>query len=44
MAILYDIEHITTYKYANPVTFSEHRAIRCLYKIIMGLIFVPTRE
>jgi len=27
MVILYDIEHITTYQYANPVTFGEHRAM-----------------
>ncbi|MBD1911867.1 MULTISPECIES: transglutaminase family protein [unclassified Leptolyngbya] len=27
MAVIYDLEHITTYRYANPVTFGEHRAI-----------------
>jgi transglutaminase-like putative cysteine protease len=27
MAIVYEIEHITTYKYANPVTLGEHRAM-----------------
>lgn len=27
MTLIYDLEHITTYKYANPVTFGEHRAI-----------------
>jgi transglutaminase-like putative cysteine protease len=27
MAVIYDIEHITTYRYANPVTFGEHRAM-----------------
>ncbi|MBE9227634.1 transglutaminase family protein [Phormidium sp. LEGE 05292] len=27
MTVIYDLEHITTYRYANPVTFGEHRAI-----------------
>lgn len=27
MSVIYDLEHITTYKYANPVKFGEHRAI-----------------
>jgi transglutaminase-like putative cysteine protease len=27
MSVIYDLEHITTYRYANPVTFGEHRAI-----------------
>jgi transglutaminase-like putative cysteine protease len=27
MTIIYNLEHITTYRYANPVTFGEHRAI-----------------
>ena len=27
MAAIYDLEHITTYRYTNPVTFGEHRAI-----------------
>jgi transglutaminase-like putative cysteine protease len=27
MPILYDVEHVTTYKYANPVTFGAHRAM-----------------
>ena len=27
MAVLFEIEHTTTYKYANPVTFGEHRAM-----------------
>jgi transglutaminase-like putative cysteine protease len=27
MSIIYDLEHITTYRYQNPVTFGEHRAI-----------------
>jgi transglutaminase-like putative cysteine protease len=27
MAILFEVEHITTYKYANPVTFGPHRAM-----------------
>ena len=27
MAILFEIEHATTYRYANPVTFSTHRAM-----------------
>jgi transglutaminase-like putative cysteine protease len=27
MAVVYEIEHITTYKYANPVTLGEHRAM-----------------
>lgn len=27
MSIIYDLEHITTYRYRNPVTFGEHRAI-----------------
>ena len=27
MAIVFEIEHATTYRYANPVTFSAHRAM-----------------
>jgi transglutaminase-like putative cysteine protease len=27
MAIVFEIEHATTYRYANPVTFSTHRAM-----------------
>lgn len=27
MAVIYDLEHITTYRYTNPVTFGEHRAM-----------------
>ncbi|MBR0830735.1 transglutaminase family protein [Bradyrhizobium manausense] len=27
MAVLFEIEHITTYKYANPVTFGTHKAM-----------------
>jgi transglutaminase-like putative cysteine protease len=27
MSVIYDLEHITTYKYQKPVTFGEHRAI-----------------
>lgn len=27
MTVIYDLEHITSYRYANPVTFGEHRAI-----------------
>ena len=27
MAVLFEIEHTTTYKYANPVTFGTHRAM-----------------
>ncbi len=27
MAVIYDIEHITQYKYANPVTLAQHRAM-----------------
>ena len=27
MTVIYDLEHITTYRYRNPVTFGEHRAI-----------------
>jgi transglutaminase-like putative cysteine protease len=27
MPILYDVEHVTTYKYASPVTFGVHRAM-----------------
>lgn len=27
MSVIYEIEHITTYKYANPVTLGEHRAM-----------------
>ncbi|OKH37921.1 transglutaminase-like superfamily protein [[Phormidium ambiguum] IAM M-71] len=27
MSVIYDLEHITTYRYTNPVTFGEHRAI-----------------
>ncbi len=27
MTVIYDLEHITTYSYRNPVTFGEHRAI-----------------
>ena len=27
MAVLFEIDHITTYKYANPVTFGTHRAM-----------------
>ncbi|MEP0919458.1 transglutaminase family protein [Leptolyngbya sp. DQ-M1] len=27
MSIIYDLEHTTSYRYRNPVTFGEHRAI-----------------
>jgi transglutaminase-like putative cysteine protease len=27
MAVLFEIEHTTTYRYANPVTFGKHRAM-----------------
>src|SRR5215471_4713088 len=27
MAVLYDVEHVTTYKYATPVSFGAHRAM-----------------
>lgn len=27
MTVIYDLEHVTTYSYRNPVTFGEHRAI-----------------
>ena len=27
MAILFEIEHVTSYKYANTVTFDTHRAM-----------------
>ena len=27
MAVLFEIEHATTYRYANPVTFGTHRAM-----------------
>ncbi|NJK48346.1 transglutaminase family protein [Candidatus Gracilibacteria bacterium] len=27
MSAIYDLEHTTNYRYANPVTFGEHRAI-----------------
>ncbi|UBF30005.1 transglutaminase family protein (plasmid) [Kovacikia minuta CCNUW1] len=27
MTVIYDLEHITTYRYRNPVTFGKHRAI-----------------
>ena len=27
MAIIFEIEHTTTYKYASPVTFGQHRAM-----------------
>ena len=27
MSVIYDLEHITTYRYANPVKFGTHRAI-----------------
>jgi len=27
MAILYEVEHVTTYRYATPVTFGAHRAM-----------------
>jgi Bacterial transglutaminase-like N-terminal region len=27
MAILFEIEHVTNYKYANTVTFDTHRAM-----------------
>jgi transglutaminase-like putative cysteine protease len=27
MSVIYDLEHITTYRYTKPVTFGEHRAI-----------------
>jgi transglutaminase-like putative cysteine protease len=27
MSIIYDLEHTTTYRYAKPVTFGQHRAI-----------------
>ena len=27
MTVIYDLEHVTTYRYHNPVTFGEHRGI-----------------
>lgn len=27
MSVIYELEHTTTYRYRNPVTFGEHRAI-----------------
>lgn len=27
MSVIYDLEHTTTYRYAKPVTFGQHRAI-----------------
>lgn len=27
MSVIFDLEHVTTYRYAKPVTFGEHRAI-----------------
>ncbi|HIK44779.1 MAG TPA: transglutaminase family protein [Leptolyngbyaceae cyanobacterium M65_K2018_010] len=27
MSVVYDLEHVTTYHYAKPVTFGQHRAI-----------------
>ena len=27
MTVLFEIDHVTTYKYANPVTFGTHRAM-----------------
>lgn len=27
MSIIYDLQHVTTYRYQKPVTFGEHRAI-----------------
>jgi transglutaminase-like putative cysteine protease len=27
MTVIYDLEHTTTYRYKNPVTFGQHRAI-----------------
>ena len=27
MAVLYDVEHVTTYRYAKPVTFGAHKAM-----------------
>ena len=27
MPVLYDVEHVTTYKYAKPVSFGTHRAM-----------------
>lgn len=27
MSVIYDLEHVTTYRYQKPVTFGEHRAI-----------------
>lgn len=27
MSVIYDLEHVTTYSYRNPVTLGEHRAI-----------------
>ncbi|MBE9068351.1 transglutaminase family protein [Leptolyngbya cf. ectocarpi LEGE 11479] len=27
MAVIYDLEHVTTYRYQNPVTLGEHRGI-----------------
>ncbi|MEL6320582.1 MAG: transglutaminase family protein [Cyanobacteria bacterium J06626_14] len=27
MPVIYDLEHVTTYRYRNPVTFGEHRGI-----------------
>lgn len=27
MSVIYDLEHVTTYRYRSPVTFGEHRAI-----------------
>ena len=27
MTVIYDLEHVTTYRYRKPVTFGDHRAI-----------------
>jgi len=27
MTVIYDLQHLTTYRYRKPVTFGEHRAI-----------------
>ena len=29
MTVLYEVEHVTTYRYANAVTFGPHRAMFC---------------
>ncbi len=44
MAVIYDLEHITTYSYRNPVRFGEHRAIFLPGASFVGRILSYTLE